>query len=103
MAAARPALARALLQQCVSARLQVKPPERGSEAEWVEVPSTAGRPPRRIARSSPAGRGAAALGRSGPGGGKTLLRASRGGDRERGEGVPRWVAVRPLLKRVLGE
>ncbi|KAM6069699.1 D-aminoacyl-tRNA deacylase 2 isoform 3-T3 [Theristicus caerulescens] len=37
MAAARPALARALLQQCVSARLQVKPPERGSEAEWVEI------------------------------------------------------------------
>ncbi|XP_064316299.1 D-aminoacyl-tRNA deacylase 2 isoform X2 [Phalacrocorax carbo] len=37
MAAARPALARALLQQCVSARLQVKPPEGGSEAEWVEI------------------------------------------------------------------
>ncbi|XP_068016435.1 D-aminoacyl-tRNA deacylase 2 isoform X2 [Melanerpes formicivorus] len=37
MAAARPALARALLQQCVSARLQVKPPEHGSEAEWVEI------------------------------------------------------------------
>ncbi|XP_068255403.1 D-aminoacyl-tRNA deacylase 2 isoform X2 [Nyctibius grandis] len=37
MAAARPALARALLQQCLSARLQVKPPERGSEAEWVEI------------------------------------------------------------------
>ncbi|NXV54138.1 DTD2 deacylase, partial [Uria aalge] len=37
MAAGRPALARALLQQCLSARLQVKPPERGSEAQWVEV------------------------------------------------------------------
>ncbi|KAM6274894.1 D-aminoacyl-tRNA deacylase 2 isoform 2-T2 [Porphyrio hochstetteri] len=37
MAAARPALARAFLQQCVSARLQVKPPEPGSEAEWVEI------------------------------------------------------------------
>ncbi|XP_075281991.1 D-aminoacyl-tRNA deacylase 2 isoform X2 [Opisthocomus hoazin] len=37
MAAARPALARALLQQCASARLQVKPPERGSEPEWAEV------------------------------------------------------------------
>ncbi|XP_049681406.1 D-aminoacyl-tRNA deacylase 2 isoform X2 [Accipiter gentilis] len=36
-AAARPALARALLQQCLSARLQVKPPERGCEAEWVEI------------------------------------------------------------------
>ncbi|XP_025942268.1 D-aminoacyl-tRNA deacylase 2 [Apteryx mantelli] len=33
----RPVLARALLQQCVSARLQVKPPEPGSEAEWVEI------------------------------------------------------------------
>ncbi|XP_067390488.1 D-aminoacyl-tRNA deacylase 2 isoform X2 [Emydura macquarii macquarii] len=29
--------ARAVLQQCLSARLQVKPPEPGSEAEWVEV------------------------------------------------------------------
>lgn len=100
MAAARPALARALLQQCVSARLQVKPPERSSEAEWVEVPSAAGRPPRdrpffpRGARGS--GAGPLRAGR-----GKTLLRASRGGDRERGEGVPRWVVVRPLLKRVL--
>ncbi|NXP46056.1 DTD2 deacylase, partial [Heliornis fulica] len=37
MAATRPVLARALLQQCVSAQLQVKPPERGSEAEWVEI------------------------------------------------------------------
>ncbi|OWK62017.1 putative D-tyrosyl-tRNA(Tyr) deacylase 2 [Lonchura striata] len=37
MAAARPARARALLQQSVSARLQVRPPERGSEAQWVEV------------------------------------------------------------------
>ncbi|NXN16572.1 DTD2 deacylase, partial [Indicator maculatus] len=37
MAETRPALARALLQQCVSARLQVKPPEHGSEAEWVEI------------------------------------------------------------------
>ncbi|KAM9289638.1 D-aminoacyl-tRNA deacylase 2 [Cariama cristata] len=37
MAAARPALARALLQQCMSARLQVKPPENGSEADWVEI------------------------------------------------------------------
>ncbi|XP_069640123.1 D-aminoacyl-tRNA deacylase 2 [Haliaeetus albicilla] len=36
-AAARPALARALLQQCLSARLQVKAPERGCEAEWVEI------------------------------------------------------------------
>ncbi|XP_064004588.1 D-aminoacyl-tRNA deacylase 2 isoform X2 [Pogoniulus pusillus] len=36
-AAGRPALARALLQQCVSARLQVKPPEHDSEAEWVEI------------------------------------------------------------------
>ncbi|KAM7110395.1 D-aminoacyl-tRNA deacylase 2 isoform 2-T2 [Ciconia maguari] len=34
MGAAR---ARALLQQCVSARLQVKPPECGSEADWVEI------------------------------------------------------------------
>ncbi|NXE45134.1 DTD2 deacylase, partial [Casuarius casuarius] len=33
----RPVLARALLQQCASARLQVKPPEPGSEAEWVEI------------------------------------------------------------------
>ncbi|XP_053139564.1 D-aminoacyl-tRNA deacylase 2 [Hemicordylus capensis] len=30
-------LARALLQQCLYARLQVKPPERGSEAKWVEI------------------------------------------------------------------
>ncbi|NXT81632.1 DTD2 deacylase, partial [Zapornia atra] len=37
MAAARPVLARVFLQQCVSARLQVKPPEHGSEAEWVEI------------------------------------------------------------------
>ncbi|XP_030307878.1 D-aminoacyl-tRNA deacylase 2 isoform X1 [Calypte anna] len=37
MAAARPVVARALLQQCVSARLQVKPPDSGSEAEWVEI------------------------------------------------------------------
>ncbi|KAL2303719.1 hypothetical protein Nmel_008997 [Mimus melanotis] len=37
MAAARPVRARALLQQSVSARLQVRPPERGSEAQWVEV------------------------------------------------------------------
>ncbi|XP_035183632.1 D-aminoacyl-tRNA deacylase 2 isoform X1 [Oxyura jamaicensis] len=37
MAAARPALARAMLQQCLSARLQVRPPENGSEAEWVEI------------------------------------------------------------------
>ncbi|XP_074852981.1 D-aminoacyl-tRNA deacylase 2 isoform X4 [Carettochelys insculpta] len=29
--------ARAVLQQCLSARLQVKPPEPGSEAEWVEI------------------------------------------------------------------
>ncbi|KAM4666083.1 D-aminoacyl-tRNA deacylase 2 isoform 3-T3 [Amazona ochrocephala] len=33
----KPALARALLQQCTSARLQVKPPEHGAEAEWVEI------------------------------------------------------------------
>ncbi|XP_066044492.1 D-aminoacyl-tRNA deacylase 2 isoform X2 [Chamaea fasciata] len=37
MAAARPARARALLQQSVSARLQVRPPESGSEAQWVEI------------------------------------------------------------------
>ncbi|NXK58068.1 DTD2 deacylase, partial [Sylvietta virens] len=37
MAAARPARARALLQQSVSARLQVRPPEGGSEAQWVEI------------------------------------------------------------------
>uniref|UniRef100_A0A8D0G730 D-aminoacyl-tRNA deacylase n=1 Tax=Sphenodon punctatus TaxID=8508 RepID=A0A8D0G730_SPHPU len=30
-------LARALLQQCLYARLQVKPPQPGSEAEWVEI------------------------------------------------------------------
>lgn len=35
----RAPVARALLQQCVHARLQVKPPEAGSEAEWVEVMS----------------------------------------------------------------
>ncbi|XP_028576964.2 D-aminoacyl-tRNA deacylase 2 [Podarcis muralis] len=29
--------ARALLQQCLHARLQVKPAEPGSEAEWVEI------------------------------------------------------------------
>lgn len=45
MAAARPARARALLQQSVSARLQVRPPEHGSEAQWVEVTWAAGRPP----------------------------------------------------------
>ncbi|XP_014746671.1 PREDICTED: probable D-tyrosyl-tRNA(Tyr) deacylase 2 [Sturnus vulgaris] len=37
MAAARPVRARAVLQQSVSARLQVRPPERGSEAQWVEI------------------------------------------------------------------
>ncbi|XP_071895031.1 D-aminoacyl-tRNA deacylase 2 isoform X3 [Anas platyrhynchos] len=37
MAAARPVLARAVLQQCLSARLQVRPPENGSEPEWVEI------------------------------------------------------------------
>ncbi|XP_042669984.1 D-aminoacyl-tRNA deacylase 2 isoform X2 [Centrocercus urophasianus] len=37
MAAARPVLARALLQQCLFARLQVKPPEYGAEAEWEEI------------------------------------------------------------------
>lgn len=57
MAAGRPALARALLQQCLSARLQVKPPERGSEAEWVEVTSAAGRLPLPIAPSSRGGAG----------------------------------------------
>lgn len=44
MAAARPARARALLQQSVSARLQVRPPEHGAEAQWVEVTWAAGRP-----------------------------------------------------------
>ncbi|KAM4777610.1 D-aminoacyl-tRNA deacylase 2 isoform 6-T6 [Cyanocitta cristata] len=34
MAATR---ARAVLQQSFSARLQVRPPERGSEAQWVEI------------------------------------------------------------------
>lgn len=34
-------LARALLQQCLFARLQVKPPEYGAEAEWEEVTSSA--------------------------------------------------------------
>ncbi|XP_065542490.1 D-aminoacyl-tRNA deacylase 2 [Lathamus discolor] len=34
---AQPALARVLLQQCTFARLQVKPPEHGAEAEWVEI------------------------------------------------------------------
>ncbi|XP_016323508.1 probable D-tyrosyl-tRNA(Tyr) deacylase 2 [Sinocyclocheilus anshuiensis] len=29
--------ARVILQQCLHARLQVKPPEAGSEAEWVEI------------------------------------------------------------------
>ncbi|XP_052475766.1 D-aminoacyl-tRNA deacylase 2 [Carassius gibelio] len=29
--------ARVILQQCLHARLQVKPPEEGSEAEWVEI------------------------------------------------------------------
>ncbi|NXU55736.1 DTD2 deacylase, partial [Turnix velox] len=37
MAAERAVLARAVLQQCLSARLQVKPPDRGSEPEWVEI------------------------------------------------------------------
>lgn len=41
-AGGRAAVARALLQQCMSARLQVKPPEHDSEAEWVEVTSAAG-------------------------------------------------------------
>ncbi|XP_006116422.1 D-aminoacyl-tRNA deacylase 2 [Pelodiscus sinensis] len=36
-ASSGPPRARALLQQCLSARLQVKPPEPGSEAEWVEI------------------------------------------------------------------
>lgn len=35
----RAPVARALVQQCLHARLQVKPPEAGSEAEWVEVTS----------------------------------------------------------------
>nr|XP_020644066.1 probable D-tyrosyl-tRNA(Tyr) deacylase 2 isoform X1 [Pogona vitticeps] len=30
-------LARAILQQCLHARLQVKPPEPGAEAQWVEI------------------------------------------------------------------
>lgn len=42
MAAARPVLARAVLQQCLSARLQVRPPENGSEPEWVEVMGSQG-------------------------------------------------------------
>jgi len=29
--------ARVILQQCLHARLQVKPPDAESEAEWVEV------------------------------------------------------------------
>nr|XP_056706824.1 D-aminoacyl-tRNA deacylase 2 [Euleptes europaea] len=33
----RAPVARALLQQCLHARLQVKPPASGSEAEWVEI------------------------------------------------------------------
>ncbi|KAJ7407843.1 putative D-tyrosyl-tRNA(Tyr) deacylase 2 [Pitangus sulphuratus] len=37
MAAAGPARARALVQQSLSARLQVRPPERGAEAQWVEI------------------------------------------------------------------
>ncbi|XP_068016437.1 D-aminoacyl-tRNA deacylase 2 isoform X4 [Melanerpes formicivorus] len=57
MAAARPALARALLQQCVSARLQVKPPEHGSEAEWVEVTSATGCLPLDLDLSSLGGAG----------------------------------------------
>uniref|UniRef100_A0A8C8SL09 D-aminoacyl-tRNA deacylase 2 n=1 Tax=Pelusios castaneus TaxID=367368 RepID=A0A8C8SL09_9SAUR len=32
-----PTRARAVLQQCLSSRLQVKPPEPGCESEWVEV------------------------------------------------------------------
>ncbi|NXK89234.1 DTD2 deacylase, partial [Formicarius rufipectus] len=32
-----PAMARALLQQSVCARLQVRPPERGAEPQWVEI------------------------------------------------------------------
>ncbi|KAJ8341688.1 hypothetical protein SKAU_G00339790 [Synaphobranchus kaupii] len=32
-----PVLARTVLQQCVHARLQVKPPEGESQAEWVEI------------------------------------------------------------------
>ncbi|XP_027526076.1 D-aminoacyl-tRNA deacylase 2 isoform X1 [Neopelma chrysocephalum] len=37
MAAKGPVRARALLQQSVSARLQVRPPESGAEAQWVEI------------------------------------------------------------------
>ncbi|XP_066853347.1 D-aminoacyl-tRNA deacylase 2 isoform X2 [Anser cygnoides] len=51
MAAARPVLARAMLQQCLSARLQVRPPENGAEAEWVETPhpvSTPGSSPTHV-------------------------------------------------------
>lgn len=83
MAAARPVLARAVLQQCLSARLQVRPPENGSEAEWVEVMGSQGSglgpsfPGRR-----PAGReGEAGCGGGAPGGGQLsvpLLLASRG-------------------------
>ncbi|KAM4624742.1 D-aminoacyl-tRNA deacylase 2 [Polymixia lowei] len=35
--AAPPTLCRAVVQQCLRARLQVKPPEQHSEAEWVEI------------------------------------------------------------------
>ncbi|XP_066178235.1 D-aminoacyl-tRNA deacylase 2 isoform X2 [Sylvia atricapilla] len=37
MAAARAARARALLQQSESARLQVRPADSGSEAQWVQI------------------------------------------------------------------
>ncbi|KAJ6644720.1 hypothetical protein lerEdw1_013619 [Lerista edwardsae] len=36
-ASAAAPVARALLQQCLSARLQVQPPEPGCEAQWVEI------------------------------------------------------------------
>ncbi|KAM3870854.1 D-aminoacyl-tRNA deacylase 2 [Diretmus argenteus] len=35
--AAPPPAARTVLQQCLHARLQVKPPDEQSEAEWVEI------------------------------------------------------------------
>lgn len=64
MAAARPVLARALLQQCLFARLQVKPPEHGAEAEWEEVTSSAAAPLGAVS-SPPLAKGRAGLGARG--------------------------------------
>lgn len=72
MAAARPARARAVLQQSVSARLQVRPPERGSEAQWVEVTWAPGRPPPSASSPLPAERG-----RSGRAAGKRSVPCAR--------------------------